>query len=64
MFIVFYAKQQHKAEKRGAIYVRRMMEVLFRVQARVYWVNSGHMITDGLTKLSNACAETKYIHVV
>ena len=29
------------------------METLTRTQAKVYWVNSGHMIADGLTKLSN-----------
>ena len=28
------------------------MEILVRVGARVYWVNSGHMLSDGLTKLS------------
>ena len=28
------------------------MEILFRIGARVYWVNSGHMLADGMTKLS------------
>ena len=41
-----------KTEKRGTIYIRRLMEVLTRIGARVFWVNSGHMICDGLTKLS------------
>jgi hypothetical protein len=44
---------EYKTEKRGTIYIRRLMETLTRTKARVYWVNSGHMIADGLTKLSN-----------
>ena len=40
-----------KTEKHSTIYVRRMMEILFRIGARVYWVNSGHMLADGMTKL-------------
>ena len=31
-------QNEWKKEKRGTIYVRRMMEILFRVNARVYWV--------------------------
>ena len=29
-----------------------MMEILVRCGARVFWVNSGHMVCDSLTKLS------------
>ena len=28
------------------------MEILTRARANVFWVNSGHMIADGLTKAS------------
>ena len=59
MLIVIDAKglwtkiqNEWKTEKRGTIYVRRMMEIMFRIGARVYWVNSGHMLADGMTKLS------------
>ena len=45
-------QSEYKTEKLGTIYVRKMMEVLYRIQARVYWVNSGHMVADALTKLS------------
>ena len=43
---------EHMTEKRGTIYIRRLMEILTRVGARVFWVNSGHMLADGMTKLS------------
>ena len=46
-------QDEYKTEKRGTIYIRRLMETLTRIEAKVYWVNSGHMIADGLTKLSN-----------
>ena len=45
-------QNEWKTEKRGTIYVRRMMEILTRTRAKVFWVNSGHMLADGLTKLS------------
>ena len=45
-------QSEYKTEKLGTIYVRKMMEVLYRIQACVYWVNSGHMVADALTKLS------------
>lgn len=60
LFIVIDAKglwtkiqNEWKTEKRGTIYVRRLMEILTRIGAKVYWVNSGHMLADGLTKLSS-----------
>ena len=47
VFVVIDAKglwtkiqAEHKTEKRGTIYVRRMMEILNRIGAKVYWVNS------------------------
>ena len=46
-------QDQCNTEKRGASYVRRFVEPLARIQAKVYWVRSGHMIADGLTELSN-----------
>ena len=46
-------QSEHKTEKRGTIYVRRMMEILRRIGAKVYWVNSGHMVADPLTKRSD-----------
>ena len=60
MFVVVDAKglwtniqAYHKTEKRGTIYIRRMMDILNRVGATVYfWVNSGHMLADCMTKLS------------
>lgn len=59
LFVIIDAKglwtkiqNEWKTEKRGTIYVRRLMEILFRIGARVYWVNSGHMLADGMTKLS------------
>ena len=59
MFVVIDAKglwtkieAEYKTEKRGAIYIRQLMEILTRTNSRVFWVNSGHMISDALTKLS------------
>ena len=43
-------QSEWKTEKRGTIYIRRLMEILTRTGAKVYWVNSGHMLSDGLTK--------------
>ena len=47
-----HIQQEYKTEKRSAIYIREMMEILVRCCARVFWVNSGHMVCDSLTKLS------------
>ena len=47
-----HIQQEYKTEKRAAIYIREMMEILVRCGARVFWVNSGHMVCDSLTKLS------------
>ena len=44
---------EHKTEKRGLIYVRCLMENLKRTGGLVFWVNSGHMACDGLTKRSD-----------
>ena len=59
IFVVIDAKglwtkiqSEYKTEKRGTIYIRRLMDILYRVDAKVYWVNSGHMVCDALTKLS------------
>jgi hypothetical protein len=46
-------KAEHKTEKRSTIYIRSLMEVLARTGALVYWVNSGHMLCDALTKRSD-----------
>ena len=45
-------QSEYKTEKCGTIHVRNMMEVLCRIQARIYWENSGHMVAYALTKLS------------
>ena len=59
MFVVIDAtglwtklEAEYKTEERGAIYVRQLMEFLTRTNSRVFWVNSGHMVADALTKLS------------
>ena len=41
-------QSETKQDKRGTIYVRRMMESLERLGARVFWTNAGHMLADGL----------------
>ena len=47
-----HIQQEYKTEKRPAIYIREMMEILVRCCATVFWVSSGHMVCDSLTKLS------------
>lgn len=47
-----HIQREYKTEKRSAIYIREMMELLVRCCAKAFWVNSGHMVCDLLTKLS------------
>ncbi len=44
---------EYKTEKRGTLFIRRLTEIWTRARAKVFWVKSGHMIADGLTKASN-----------
>ena len=50
-------QSEYKTEKRGTIYIRQLMETLTRIGAKVYWVNSGHMVADALIKMSTKDAQ-------
>ena len=41
----------YKTERRGGLYVRKLVETLVRSGTILYWINGGHMIADALTKV-------------
>ena len=45
----------NKVEKRKRIYIMLLFEYLRRLKVLLFWVHSGHMLADPLTKLPHEC---------
>ena len=52
---LFTQVDMNKVEKRKSIYIMLLFEYLRRLKVLLFWVHSGHMLADPLTKLPHEC---------
>ena len=52
---LFTQVDMNKVEKRRSIYIMLLFEYLRRLKVLLFWVHSGHMLADPLTKLPHEC---------